>query len=218
MRLAIGDGDGLGDGDVARTCRTGRDLLVTLVDALQVAPVRSHRTHALVIVGQSLGDRQFAAAAFAFRFLGCGRLGRAGLAGTALLAAALILFLILQPAARGRFRRGRLAGLGGFLAAGGFLLGALLGGIVGSLAGVFFGLALFGGDALGLELLFLARFAFGFLFRHAAGFTVGDPGVRQGGGAAGLFLIRKLAQHHAARLLGRLGGCRRGGGSGGLFG
>ena len=90
---------------------------MALVDALQMAAIARHRTHALVVVGQSAGNGQLAAAAFAFGLLGRGRDFRgAGLAGAALLAALAFFFFIFQTAARsfGGFR-----GLGlGFEAAG----------------------------------------------------------------------------------------------------
>ena len=183
---------------------------MALVHALQVALIGGHRAYALVIVGQRAGDGQLATAALAFGFLGRRGLGRARLAGTALLGA-LFFFFILQAAAR---RLACLRRLGSFETAGGFLLGPLLGQFVGGLARLFFYFALFGGDVLGLELLFLAAAAFGILFRDPARFAVGDAGIGQGRGAAGLFLVGELTQHHAAGRRSRLGRLGIGLGSG----
>ena len=91
----IGNRDGFGNNDVAGTGGTGRLLLVTLVDALQVAAIARHRTHALIVVGQSASDGQLAAAAFAFGLFGRRRLGRHQLAAD-LLGAALFFLFILQ--------------------------------------------------------------------------------------------------------------------------
>ena len=46
----------------------------------------------------------------------------------------------------------------------------------------------------------------GILLRHRGGLRFGDAGIGQGGGAAGLFLVGQLAQHHAARGRRGLGG------------
>ena len=191
----IGHRDGFRNDDVARTGGTGRLRLVALVDALQMALVGGDRAHALIVIGQSAGDGQLAAAAFAFGdFLGRRRLDGHQLAAD-LLGGAFFFFFIFQPAAR---RFGGRDAAGRFQTARGFLLGALLGQFVGGLAGVFLDLALFGRHAFGLHLLFFAGLRSASCSAMAARFAVRDAGIGQSRGAAGFFLVRKLAQNNAA--------------------
>ena len=147
----FGDRDGFRDRHFARTGGTGGLRLLALVDALQMAAIGGDRTRALVVVRQRLGDGQLAAAAVAFgAFLTAGAL--AGDLAPPFLAA--LFFLFLDETARGVVLRHGPDGDGGgacrfvFLLepARGFFFGVLAGQFVGGLAGIFFGLALFGGD------------------------------------------------------------------------
>ena len=198
-RHAVGqfvDRDGFRNRHFAGTGGAGNLLLMTLVDALKMTLVGGDRAHAFIIVGKRAGNGKLAAAALAFgHFLGRGCLGRNDLAADFL--GRTFFFLVLVDPAAGNFhRRDR---LGGIDTAQRFRLGMLAGLLFGRLARVFLGLAALSGGALGLELLFLGAAAAGIVFGHAAGFRVGHPRIRQGRGAAGLFLFRQLAQHNAAR-------------------
>ena len=190
--------------------------LMGLVDALEMAAIAGDGTHAFVIAFERAGDGELAAAAFAIaRLLGRGRFDGNDLVADLLCLAFLLIFHLGTAAARLGWC---VLGLG-FDAARGFGLGMTAGFGVGGFTRFFLGLAALGSGAFRLHLFFFKSVARGLGFGAAAGFGVGDARIGDCRGAARLFLVRQLAQHHAARRRGCLGGGlgRFGGNGGGLF-
>jgi hypothetical protein len=170
--------------------------LRAFVDALQMASIGRNRAHAFVVARQRFGDGELAASAIVLALFGDRCFGRSL---GAFLGDRFFFFFSDQPAAARRFHRsldgGRIFFL--FQPARGLFFRMLARQFVGGLAGVFFGLALFGGQAFALQTVVFDGTIARIFFCALAGFHFVDACVGQGGAAARLLFVRQLTQDDA---------------------
>ena len=170
-----------------------------------------HRPRALVIAGKGARNREASAPPIVLAFAGHRSFGRCL---CAFLGGRFVFFLGDDATSARRRRRRRALRLLFFFflfleAAIGLLFGMLFRLLLGGLSRILFRFALFGSDALTLQAIFLDGAMARFLVGAASGFVLGDTRVRQCAAARDLFLIRELAQNHAAAVTGIARGWRR---------